>query len=155
MEAARLGDLRLMTAMFTCPHGHRWTAVAEAAGADEVRCPVCGATVADAGTTLVRAPAEQKPPAGAATAYEILAPLGRGGMAAVYKARQVGLNRIVALKMILGGEHASAEERIRFQLEAEAVAGLQHPNIVSVHDVGTRDGYPYLALEYLEGGSLQ
>jgi serine/threonine protein kinase len=94
-------------------------------------------------------------PAPDAGAYEILEVLGRGGMGVVYKAKQVGLNRIVALKMVLAGVHASAEDRIRFQIEAEAVAQMQHPNIVQVYDVGMRDGYPYMALEYLQGGTLE
>src|SRR5205823_2346131 len=64
------------------------------------------------------------------------------------------LNRTVALKMILAGTHADAEDRARFQTEAEAVAGLQHPNIVAVHEVGTHAGRPFFSLEYLEGGNL-
>jgi serine/threonine protein kinase len=87
--------------------------------------------------------------------YEILGVLGRGGMGIVYKARQVGLNRIVALKMILAGGHASHAELQRFHTEAEAVASLHHPNIVQIHDMGVRDGRPYFSLEYCDGGSLQ
>ncbi len=86
--------------------------------------------------------------------YELLAELGRGGMGVVYKARHLKLNRIVALKMILSGAHAGREERERFQREAEAVARLQHPGIVQIHEVGEYADIPFLSLEFLAGGSL-
>ena len=86
--------------------------------------------------------------------YDILGKLGQGGMGVVYKARHRGLNRLVALKMVLAGEHARPEELIRFQQEAEAVARLQHPNIVAVYDVGRCEDCPYFTMELVEGGSL-
>jgi serine/threonine-protein kinase len=75
-------------------------------------------------------------------------------MGVVYKARQVGLNRLVALKRIRSGSHATAAERERFKAEAEAVARLRHPNIVQVYEVGEHQGQPYLSLEWVDGGSL-
>lgn len=86
--------------------------------------------------------------------YEIVREVGRGGMGVVYKARQVSLNRLVALKMILSGAHAGPTERERFKREAEAVAALQNPNIVQIFDIGEANGHPYLALEFVDGGSL-
>lgn len=86
--------------------------------------------------------------------YEILGILGRGGMGVVYKARHLALKRVVAFKMILAGGHADAEQVARFRAEAEAVARLQHPNIVQIHEIGERDGLPYFSLEYCEAGSL-
>jgi len=86
--------------------------------------------------------------------YEILEELGKGGMGIVYKARQIKANRLVALKMIKAGEEADPEERARFRTEAEAVARLQHPNIVQVFDVAEHDGVPYFSLEFCPGGSL-
>jgi WD40 repeat protein/serine/threonine protein kinase len=86
--------------------------------------------------------------------YDILEELGRGGMGVVYKARQVGLNRIAALKMILGGSQSGPEQVARFLAEAEAVAQLQHPNIVQIYEVGRHGEQPYFALEYVSGGGL-
>jgi WD40 repeat protein/serine/threonine protein kinase len=86
--------------------------------------------------------------------YDILQELGRGGMGVVYWAWQSGLHRTVALKTILAGAHAGPQELARFHTEAEAVARLQHPNIVQIYDVGQQDQCPYLALEFVDGGSL-
>ena len=86
--------------------------------------------------------------------YQILGELGRGGMGVVYKARQPGANRIVALKMVLNAAHAGPESLMRFKIEAESIALLQHPNIVQLYDVGEEDGCPFFSLEFVEGESL-
>ena len=90
----------------------------------------------------------------AISGYEILEELGRGGMGEVYKARKFLLNRPCALKMILGGSHASAEAAARFLAEAQAIARLHHPHIVQIHHIGESDGLPYFELEYVDGGGL-
>ncbi len=86
--------------------------------------------------------------------HELLSALGRGGMGIVFKARQVALNRIVALKMIWGSGAVRPEARTRFRREAEAVALLDHPNIVPIYEVGDSDGHPYFSMKLIEGGNL-
>jgi serine/threonine protein kinase len=158
-----------MTAPWTCRNGHTCTSPV---------CPECGATrdypaeACSAPTVPPTLPGgmpstggqptiglamteESSALAGAVPGYEILAEIARGGMGVVYKARHLRLkHRVVALKMILGGAHAGKEERQRFLDEAQAVARLHHDNIVQIYDVDEVEGRPYLAMEYVNGGSL-
>jgi hypothetical protein len=110
-------------------------------------------TVATSRSTAEPSPAGAAPPRDLPSlpGYELLGELGRGGMGVVYKARHAALGRVVALMMVLAG---GAAHRARFRTEAEAVARLQHPNIVQVHEVGEHQGTPYLTLEFCGGGGL-
>jgi len=111
------------------------------------------ATLSEA-STAAEPDRPRQPPMTRIGKYQILEEIGRGGMGIVYKARQTNLNRIVALKMILAGEHAGRHEQARLRQEAEATATLDHPNIVRIFDIGEHDGMPYLEMEYVGGGNL-
>ncbi len=86
--------------------------------------------------------------------YRVLEELGRGGMGVVYKARQISLNRIVALKMLLPAHPDGEEVLARFRTEVDALARLQHPNIITIYDIGEDAGRPYFTMEYIDGPNL-
>jgi tetratricopeptide (TPR) repeat protein/predicted Ser/Thr protein kinase len=133
----------------------------------EAPTPPPAVPVPDPGETLLgelarRGPCSVRPSAGSpgpglreVPGYEVLEEVGRGGMGVIYRARHRGLGRTVALKMILAGADAAPDERARFRTEAEAVARLQHPNMVQVYDAGEHQGRLFLALEFIDGGSLK
>ncbi len=86
--------------------------------------------------------------------YEILEELGRGGLGVVFRARQLGSQRLVALKVIRDAALAGPRERARFRIEAEAAARMRHPHIVEIYEVDEHQGQPYFAMEFVAGGSL-
>jgi phage FluMu protein Com len=170
--------------LFACSHcGQKLKATDEQVG-KKAKCPKCHQlspipqTAAPRGsetpTVAPPPPTPDAPPSEAATiapggtqpeiavatatieipGYEILGELGRGGMGVIYKARQLSPRRLVALKMILAGEHAGSDALARFQREADAVARLAHANIVRIHEVKEHQGRPFLTLEFVEGGNL-
>jgi len=127
-------------------------------GAAGNRCPKCLLRIGLEDTLVV--PEDALLPTAQALAgqrfgdYELLEEIARGGMGVVYKARQVSLNRIVALKLILSGQFASKQEVLRFRGEAEAAANLRHPNIVAIHETGEHDGQHYFSMDYVPGRDL-
>ncbi|MBI3411055.1 MAG: protein kinase [Planctomycetes bacterium] len=155
-----------MAQFLTCPNGHRWELSDDSKSSRSAPiCPICSAAgslrTLQVMDELPPLPQPQIQPARAsplrsfqAAGYEILGELGRGGMGVVYKARQTSLNRLVALKMLPGGTIHDAEALTRLRVEALTVARLQHPHIVHIYDIGVQEGCTYLALEYMEGGSL-
>ena len=86
--------------------------------------------------------------------YEILSPIGSGGMGEVYKAKDTRLDRVVAIKVLSSHLSNNPDVRERFEREARTISGLNHPNICVLHDIGKQDGIDYLVMEYLEGETL-
>ena len=120
------------------------------AGAGPLLCPVCALNGGSEGDE------DEAGEAGALRmgAYTLLGEIARGGMGVVYRARQDGLNRLVALKVLPGAAFASEEFRRRFQREAETAARLSHPGIVAVHEIGNALGQPFLSMDLIDGHSL-
>jgi eukaryotic-like serine/threonine-protein kinase len=122
-------------------------------------CPACalsGALATGKGPTVSR-PDSHLPaprPGSRFGDYELLAELARGGMGVVYHARQITLNRVVAVKLIRPERLARPDDVRRFKFEAMSAARLQHPNIVAVHEAGEWEGQPYFSMEFVEGRSL-
>jgi eukaryotic-like serine/threonine-protein kinase len=124
--------------------------------ADQDSVPLCGHSTRPQGDSTAPHVADRNspPPTIQVPGYEILGILGRGGMGIVYQARHLQLKRLVALKMIRAGEQADEVELARFRVEAEAVARLQHPNIVQIYEVAEHQGQPFCSLEFVAGGTL-
>jgi serine/threonine protein kinase/WD40 repeat protein len=156
LEAACAGDADLRAAVEDLLRHDR----ASHSGGDYLISPVAqqaeqyrllAPTILD--VSLLR-PAPPRSPLPSIPGYEVLEEIGQGGMGVVYKARQIALNRLVALKMLLPASGATTEALVRFRGEAEALARLQHPNIVAVYDIGESEGRPYFTMEYIAGPSL-
>ena len=153
-EATRAGDFDPAGATLSVPDSSREpSATAGPTNAGPIEHTAVGLADSPTRTLLM---AEPSPAAMAPTVpgFDLLAPIGKGGMGVVWKARQVQLNRLVALKMVLGDQRAGSKQLVRFLAEAEAVAAVKHPHVVQVYEYGEASGRPFLAMEYLPGGSL-
>jgi serine/threonine-protein kinase len=158
--------------LMRCPKNHQWEVVPSdlfPATLYPIVCPQCGQDTTDAqGQVTARIAVDplnsalshavpavvERQELAVFPGYEVLSVLGRGAMGVVYKARQIGLDRFVALKVLPQGGHNDREALQRFRTEARATAQLHHPNIVQIFDIGETDSLPYFSLEFVEGGSL-
>src|SRR2546423_8129028 len=149
---------RLVVSMIETRTCEQCGATLDSRTAEEL-CPRCVLSTV-AGDALAAAPLPDSPlPTGHSPLkhfadYELIEEIARGGMGVVYKALQISLDRIVAIKMILFGSFAAEASIQRFRNEALATACLRHPNIVAIHEVGQHDGQPYFSIDYVEGQSL-
>jgi WD40 repeat protein/serine/threonine protein kinase len=137
---------------YHCPNGHPLTTA-------NAPCPICESSAAGEYLPTLGQTGEPLPPPTSAVTpeipgYEILGKIGEGGMGIVYKARQMRPRRLVALKMIKLGQLSQAQELNQFRDEADALAQMQHPNIVQIFEVGEHHGQPYFSMEFVEGASL-
>ena len=152
-----------MANQIQCTKCGRVESVQVAEASSEYLCPSCTgsqpanssaknnvATRAEAASAALADP----PPVNHFGNYEVIEEISRGGVGIVYKARQPGLNRVVALKVLLGGSTASKQQVQRFLHEAQAAAKLQHPNIVPIHDFGVHEGQYFFTMDYIDGQSL-
>src|SRR5258708_793465 len=127
------------------------------AGLDECRrgdLPFEGLFPSTPAPRILRPPSQPGAPLPEIPGFEVLAILCRGGPRTAHPGRHLKLKRMAALKMLLTGQYASPAELARFMREAEAIAALQHPNIVQIYDIGEVDGRPYFTMEFVGGGSL-
>ena len=149
------GDAALTSHRVRCSNGHEWEPAADrTAGATAPGCPVCGTLE----YTALDAPASTAVPAGpwpAIEGYEILEELGQGGMGIVYKARDLMLNRLTALKVIRPERLSNPDAVRRFRREAQAAARLSHPHVVLVYECDRDGELHFLAMEYVPGVTLQ
>jgi eukaryotic-like serine/threonine-protein kinase len=161
-----------MSMFLRCRMNHQWEVIPSdlfPATLYPLVCPECGLDTTDPqGLQTIPLALDPLIPLSAATpshtgirhdlavfpGYEVLSVLGRGAMGVVYKARQLGLDRFVALKVLPQGGQSDRESLQRFRLEAKATAQLHHPNIVQIFDIGEQDSLPYFSLEFVDGGSL-
>jgi serine/threonine protein kinase len=159
-----------MPLLQVCGQGHRWDPTSDRRPTVQERwnrCPVCGGGVdlvslRDTHATAAGDSAPDvtitgdKPSTTLPTiaGYEILGHIGHGGMGVVYRARQLDSGRLVALKMVSSGAHASPSEKARFRTETESARRIRHPHVVEVYEVGEQNGLPFVAFEFMDRGSL-